>query len=700
MKFDFGKYKGIIVSIALFLLLDASVLMMNFYISFEISADAEGVNIAGRQRMLSQRMMKALLDTKAQGEAVGEIDASMDELQFTMNLFDTTLQAFDVGGATSGASGTPVTLEPVQSPASIVAVREAKVIWQPFYSQLNQLMATDKTDLVEFSAQLDDAIAYGRENNLALLTLMNQLTIDLESVASSKATRLRWIQTVGITLAVINFFIIMFHFLRQLRESDEKIEAAQKQTREILDTVNEGLFLLDKDFRIGDQSSGELSRIFGRDHSHDELLSDYLKNIVSEKDLATTQSYVRLLFDPRKKQKLLVDLNPLRQVDAHIPSVDGSYTSKHLSFTFSRVVQDNQIVHVLVTVMDISRQVQLAKELDIARLQGQEQLEMLSVIVNSNSDMLKMFLNNSQSTFNQINLLLKSQVKTTAQYREKLNKIYSFIHNYKGEASSLDLTQFVDLAHTFESQLTELSNRSELSGNDFLSLAVQLERLIQQTEGTHRLVEKMSGVSLTAAGKGKESEKKIVSMAHVADLAERAAQRQAKSVELVCSGFNDHDLSGNSFSVLNTMVIQLVRNAVSHGIEPTDDRIASQKSETGQVVIHLVKRRNGEFQLSVEDDGEGVNVEKIRQVALEKGLFTEVELDQMDGRQITALIFHPDFSTKSDVDEDAGRGVGLHALREMVKSIGGKITISSRKGQGSTFLITLPETFQVLREAA
>lgn len=702
MKLDYGKYKGIIISIALFLLLDASVLLMNFYISFEIAEDAIGVNIAGRQRMLSQRMMKSLLNIEA---GINNRDHDLQqqataELKNTVQLFNTTFTAFDVGGITQGADGNEAHLNPVTSAASVAAMRDAKTLWRPFYRQLDTLSKTDyNNDADGFGTQLSQAVAYGRQHNLDILRLMNQLTVDLESVASSKATRLRLIQTVGISLAVLNFFIIMFHFVRQLRESDEKIEEARQETQEILDTVNEGLFLLDNEQIIGAQFSEELLRIFGRQDIAGQHFSSLLKDIVSEKDLGTAKSFVRLLFDSRKKEKLIGSLNPLRQIEVHIPQEDGTFSRKYLSFAFSRVVKADTIVHVLVTVMDITKQVQLAEELENARVQGQEQLAMLSTILNGNSDLLNMFLQNSFDTFNKVNNILKHQAKSPSQYLEKANQIYALIHNFKGEAAALDLKQFVDLAHEFEEQIAALKTRDKISGNDFLSLTMQLNRLIAQAETTEGLANKVAGLKLSETVQ-KTAQHPHFDTSHIQALATRIAERQSKCVEVVCSGFNDHVLKPELLKQLNTIVVQMVRNSVNHGVETLVERRHAEKNIQGEINVRLVKRNNGYFQLTIEDDGRGIDMKALRTAAVKQGLITAAEAENLDGKRTAALIFHPGLSTQEEATTDAGRGIGMYSIREMVKGFGGKISINSRRGQGTGFVISFPERAQQIDVAA
>lgn len=207
-----GKYKSIVVSIALFLLLDASVLILNFYISFKISEDAVSVNLAGRQRMLSQRTVKSLYELDAAGPGSAAYEKALAELTLSYGLFDRTLTAFDIGGSTKGADGSGVVLKRVESDDGRQAINEAKQLWGPYSSAIKQVIDTPgDVDAIDTQALLGAAIGHAQANNLPLLVLMNQLTVDLENVASSKAKTLRYIQTAGITLAIINFLIILFH---------------------------------------------------------------------------------------------------------------------------------------------------------------------------------------------------------------------------------------------------------------------------------------------------------------------------------------------------------------------------------------------------------------------------------------------------------------------------------------------------------
>lgn len=692
---DLGKYRSIVVSIALFLLLDASVLIMNFFISFEIADDAVGVNIAGRQRMLSQRTMKSLLDTEVNQEDPAQ---ALAELQNTVRLFDKTLIAFDQGDVTPGATGEEVALEAVSAEKARAAVEQAKTLWQPYYNSINALLSAEPGS-EQFNTNLQAAIAAGSASNLKLLELMNTLTVELEAIASSKATTLRMIQTVGISLALLNFFLIMFHFMRQLRESDAQIAAAQQETQEILETVNEGLFLIDDELRIGDQHSLELETILQRDDIAGHHFEDLLKNLVTEKDMNTTQSFIKLLFKPNVNENLIGDLNPLSQVEIHLQDANGVYQNKFLSFTFSRVATDDSISHVLVTVKDITEQVKLAKELDAVRSQNEQQMELLGSLLNTNSDLLPLFLDNASTSFNQINEALQQDSRSQDQYQQKSNRIYAIIHNFKGEASALGLDQFVDLAHEFEDELNRIKAIPKIGGKDFLTLTIMLNRLMLQVDQARGLAEKLRRFTASLDANATKTDT-AMSWNHLSDMALSIAEKQGKEVVLSHAGLTDNGLPQHIQSALNSISIQFVRNAVSHGLETPSEREQAEKSNTGNIDIRLAQTSEGNYVYNFKDDGRGLDLHAIRDKALELGIVSEAKAEIMDSKQIISLIFSPELSTRKGSDIDAGRGIGMHTVRDMVKQINGKISIGSRTGQGCSFRITIPKQSLAINHAA
>ncbi len=683
--FAIGKYKNILVSIGLFLILDASVLILNFYISFQIAEDAASINLSGRQRMLSQRMTKSLLDLDYSFEDTSQRNDIIKELTFSRNLFDETFTAFDLGGAATGAGGNKILLNRAEDENSRRAVESAKSIWTAYKDKIDQVIDTPNNN-----ESIKSAIAFGQQNNLLLLKLMNDLTVSLEAVAASKAERLRLIQTAGIGMALINFFIILFHFVGQLRKGDEVLEKARKETSEILLTVNEGLFLIHEDFTIGSQRSDKLYEILNISDEQDVNFESLLKDIVSVHNLEAAQGFLRLLFNPKIKENLIGDLNPLEKIQVNIADGSGGFSTKYLSFDFKRVYHNTEIVDVLATVNDITLTVKLEKELSQAKEHNEQQIGMLTGILHANPSLLKIFLDSAYQCFSNINRLLKQPTKTQLQFHDKVNAIFIEIHNLKGESSALSLTEFVALCHNFEEELDSIRQLQTIKGQDFLSLAVRLDNIINYAQSVTTLVEKLSQFGRFSPSEETVEHEYVNHWETLSRLTKELSEKYDKNVMLATSGLNDTSIPNELRETINSICIQLIRNSIVHGIESPEEREAAQKSLQGRIDIRLSSTSEGMIEMVFKDDGAGFDFNKLRQRALASGQWTEQEIELWDNKRLLSLIFTPGFSTADTVNDDAGRGVGMDVVMQKVKQVKGKINISHRESQYSRFTISFP----------
>ncbi len=164
-----------------------------------------------------------------------------------------------------------------------------------------------------------------------------------------------------------------------------------------------------------------------------------------------------------------------------------------------------------------------------------------------------------------------------------------------------------------------------------------------------------------------------------------------KHVRLEVSG-ESTELDKTVIERLGEPLTHLIRNAVDHGIEGAEERIASGKSAEGTLTLSA-EHRSGRILIRIADDGRGINRERVLQKAIEKGLVApDVQLSK---EEIDALIFAPGFSTAQQISNISGRGVGMDVVRQNVKDLGGRITIESEQGTGTTFTLTLPLTLAI-----
>ncbi len=170
-------------------------------------------------------------------------------------------------------------------------------------------------------------------------------------------------------------------------------------------------------------------------------------------------------------------------------------------------------------------------------------------------------------------------------------------------------------------------------------------------------------------------------------------RKLGKEIELSLIGERT-EVDKNIIEHISDPLMHLVRNAVDHGIEATDDRIACGKPRTGQVTIEA-KNAGSDVLVTVKDDGRGINKEKILQKAKENGLINKLE-NEMTDREIYNLIFLPGFSTNDSVTEFSGRGVGMDVVTKNLEAVGGSVSINSTEGTGTTTTLKIPLTLAII----
>jgi len=172
------------------------------------------------------------------------------------------------------------------------------------------------------------------------------------------------------------------------------------------------------------------------------------------------------------------------------------------------------------------------------------------------------------------------------------------------------------------------------------------------------------------------------------------ARALGKEVNLELSGA-DTELDRNLVEALADPLVHLVRNAIDHGVESPELRAASGKPRIGH--IHLMAQQEGDYvSISIQDDGAGIDPERLRHKAREKGLIDAEAASRLTAEECLHLVFLPGFSTKSEVTDISGRGVGMDVVQSRIRELSGQIHIHSELGRGTRFSIRVPLTLAIL----
>ncbi|MGP5490544.1 ATP-binding protein [Psychrobacter celer] len=734
---DNKRYQGLIISIALFLSLIGALLAFTFYTSSLLERNTALIDQTNQVANSAQSVIKDLFDLdNSYGEDTSSphIQRVLSRLEENTALITSSLSAIEQGGRITDSTGESYNLPKVDDSAQ-ANVAAAKEQWQALEPKIQTYLKDADNIMVPSADDLTRAVEQAKTSSLLINDSLDNLTRDVFSNAERQATTIRLIQVLGVAAIFAYFLIFVFFFVRRLRETDAEAAAARRETQEIMETVNTGLFLLDKDLKIGQQHSRALNGIIGADNLAGENFTSVLRGRISDKDLNTTKQFIEQLYNPRVKEKLVDSLNPLHKVMLHNAGENKGADSRFLDFKFSRVYDKKDIARILVNVNDVSDAVYLEQRLEKERSQNDMQIEMLTTILNVNPKIINEFIANTDAHINKMNNILKNPGSSQYELETKLKAIYREMHSLKGEASALKLHSFTKIASDAEDKLHALQNQGQLSGNDFLPLAVHLDDLLSLSNTIATLGERINR-SEPAASKpattsttalsdavaqqsrplaestAPKSQPTSLSIGNISldggqdidlsddagedqlsfyrDFAKDIAARQGKQVQLNSHTLTQVNIPEHLAKPIKEIGIQLLRNAVVHGVEAPSVRHSLGKETAGKIDLE-VQDNGQEVMLIVQDDGQGIDYDSIRHKLVAENHVDNEAASQLTHSDLLKQLFSSGFSTKEDTDEDGGRGVGLDIIKSLVKDYDGKLNVNSERGKMTRFVITLPK---------
>ncbi|HLZ12222.1 MAG TPA: response regulator [Candidatus Acidoferrum sp.] len=280
----------------------------------------------------------------------------------------------------------------------------------------------------------------------------------------------------------------------------------------------------------------------------------------------------------------------------------------------------------------------LSSNWPVSKQPQQPTRQMLTSAAAGDTSFLSEFSELEMDRYDDVNILSRSMTEISADVNEVLTQLGGFIGRVEG-----DIDEFTKLAHHLQDEIT--AARMVPIG----TLYSRLSRAVRDA-------------------------------AHSAD----------KIVELDLFG-SETELDNNIIQQISDPLVHLLRNSVAHGIEFPNERKASGKSDTGRVTLRAYHRGNHIY-IEVEDDGRGIDYDRVRKAAIERGLVSPETADRLTERDLREMIFHPGFSTAASKTELAGRGVGLDVVRANLNTLNGEIEIHSTPGQGTKFTLKVPLT--------
>ncbi len=434
-------------------------------------------------------------------------------------------------------------------------------------------------------------------------------------------------------------------------------------------------------------------------------LQDLFKPLAGDKSLA-------LILDALMRAQ---ETEVVEHVELRLPRADGSLETVRCRLEFRGLAPSGDPARCLIMLHDETAELQQAHELEDLRREVQIQSEILRSVLRMGRTRFASSVQKTDRAMTAIDGILKKPAREQAAFRNKLEETLEEVDRIRREGAALKLTSLERTARTFEDALHGLRSRTTLSGGDFLPLAVKMDELYGQFALLRSLMKNVQARAPTAAGPTPRATSLTDNGTQIIDAPQfmqrlretRARPNRAGGLEGTLASLTTHIAAEHGKSVLlecegldevptpyqrtvKNVSIQLIRNAIIHGIEAPDVRTKAGKPVPAALRLSFRAVAGGGFELRFHDDGRGVDPDLVRRTAVEKRLLSLEEAAVLPERQAIKLIFKPGFTTLPQEDGGPPHGAGLSLTRRYVDEAGGKIALASEFGLNTRFKISLP----------
>lgn len=499
--------------------------------------------------------------------------------------------------------------------------------------------------------------------------------------------------------SIMNSMKIMSEAIRD-RESQNKQLIEKVYT--LLNNSGEGFLSFGTSLILDSEYSHECEIIFGR-----RIEGENIANLLFNEDNQQRNLFPRninLIFNETDefKRQILISL---------LPKI-SNVNSKFIKLKY-RLLDNNKM---MLIITDITHEKRLEEK--IKDEQGRLKL-VVSSIVDRNDffDLLDSYKEYFRFQFDQV-------FRSDMNKSEKYANVYRNVHTFKGNFAQLNFIHLPKELHKLENGLSKIDKNSIETENDIYELiknsrcnyalkkdisiitTILGEEFLKRKNKIHIDEEKIRKLrnlaEIITSEVSQEVKEKIIqelvssinTLCYVPlkqmlnsypEYTYKLSERLEKSIYKFRIEGSDIRVNPQRFLAFTKSLVHVFRNAVDHGIESPDERIEANKDETGKVVCSI-ECIGEEVIIKIQDDGRGIDLEKVKEKAVEKGIILKEDIYNLTQEQVVRLIFGDDFSTKEKISEISGRGYGLNATLKELQKIGGEVEVNTTKGEGTIFV--------------
>ncbi len=473
---------------------------------------------------------------------------------------------------------------------------------------------------------------------------------------------------------------------RKMQKVMQLEETKYTENKKYLDNINEGLLLINKDYKISNQYSKYiLSIISAEDISKKNFIDIIYPDIEKDKDKRIAlEQYLGILFNNNTANaSMLKNANPLKDKYIFFKGSENGSRENIVKINFQRIFNNGIVENIMALFEDVTNVLLKEKELVKEKFRKEIEMESITAILKQGPQTFLDFIEATNSVLAEV---VKSIDKLA--FTEVIDQVFRDLHSLKGFARVLELNTMADKLHSFENIFSMIRNKQKPLDNEIKGAILQFTNdLSDEKKNIKSLLDMILSFNRFVSNTGESKPKLLLDnfIISLKDMVKSVSNKLGK--EIIFKTFAMAD----DFPYLNKLrnaIIHLIRNSIDHGIEDKFERMSIKKNQKGTIIFKLYKD-NKDYYIEIVDDGGGLNFDIIKMKALEKNKITENNIP-VTKRELIKLIFSPDFSSKNAVTDISGRGIGLNIVKKDVERLNGKIIVSTGKGKGTKFILRIP----------
>ena len=399
------------------------------------------------------------------------------------------------------------------------------------------------------------------------------------------------------------------------------------------------------------------------------------------------------------------------------------------------IIEDDTVQQISIVLQDITEY----KKMESEAIRREKEIEKIFALLQVSDNVFELFMDETRSLFENIKADLKLiRSSDEKEGKEIAGRMFRHVHTIKANSKLFKLNSIQDVAHEVEDYLSDLrSDKIPFEKSAFMALTQKVMAISEEIYSYASLRKEILGsvdskkdhslkyrvqwirsllnqfanilrnpqfeprhlkVIQKELGRALSSFDRVSIRDHVKGydgMIQDVSSQLGKKIGGLEIDLEYQFFEANTLARINDILVHCIRNSIDHGIETPEERLKAGKSETGHIKLSMVQERDV-ILIKLEDDGHGIEVDKVKAKAVEKEILTPAEAENMETSDALALIFHPGFSTADQVSTISGRGLGMDAVKDAVERINGHLKIDSVTGNGTTIIIELPQDSEEL----